>query len=242
MRKYAQQSWHGSILRRHADNARPQCPRPAPSTRLECANGRTCGRPQGRFRSSFGLRCLFGIRDQHTDRPYSRQEPGAIATRQGAEAFGWGQSATPRPGLDARTAPSWSAGAWRPASGEALAGVPIAGCASLLTAKWAHAEVCCATSDIGTGHLYGSWPQVAGRHAGAARSTMSPSSSAIRPLPQSPSRKAVRGLRPQLSNGIRDDSRRGPRGNLLRLAKQMPNSPLADRSARRGSRLRTASL
>ena len=89
-------------------------------------------------------RC-YSDRDQHGDRPYSSKSL-RDCYRQGAEAFGWsGRSAEPRSMRDGTDLVGWgmATGVW-----EALQ-VPIA-VRIVLTAN-GHAEVACATSDIGTG-------------------------------------------------------------------------------------------
>ena len=60
------------------------------------------------------LRC-YSERDQHDDRPFSSKALRECY-RHGAEAFGW-DSAIPSRARCA-TAATWSAGAWRPASGK----------------------------------------------------------------------------------------------------------------------------
>jgi xanthine dehydrogenase YagR molybdenum-binding subunit len=108
----------------------------------------------------FRLRC-YSDRDQHNDRPYGSKNLRECY-RQGAEAFGWDKR-TPEPrsmrdgaelvGLGMAT------GVW-----EALQ-VPIT-VRIVLTAN-GHAEISCATSDIGTG-TYTIMTQVAADMLGAA--------------------------------------------------------------------------
>src|SRR5260370_36139980 len=92
------------------------------------------------------LRLLcYSDRDQHTDRPYSSKSLRECY-RQGAEAFGWDRrNLEPRSMCDDTELVGWgiATGVW-----EALQ-VPIA-VRAVLTAD-GHAEVSCATSDIGTG-------------------------------------------------------------------------------------------
>ena len=90
------------------------------------------------------LRC-YSDRDQHGDRPYSSKRL-RDCYRQGAETFGWDRrSPQPRSMRDGTELVGWgmATGVW-----EALQ-VPIA-VRIVLTAN-GHAEVSCATSDIGTG-------------------------------------------------------------------------------------------
>ena len=90
------------------------------------------------------LRC-YSDRDQHADRPYSSKNL-RDCYRQGAEAFGWDKrNPGPRSMRDGSELVGWgmATGVW-----EAMQ-VPI-GVRIALTAN-GHAEVSCATSDIGTG-------------------------------------------------------------------------------------------
>src|SRR5438132_2630701 len=165
------------------------------------------------------LRC-YSDRDQHTDRPYSSKSLRECY-RQGAEAFGWAKrSREPRSMRDSTELVGWgmATGVW-----EALQ-VPIS-VRIVLTAN-GHAEVSCATSDIGTG-TYTIMTQVAADMLGLPLDsvTIKLGDSA---LPQSP----VEGgswSAASVSNGIATTSDAG-RKELLRLAKQMPNSPLANAS------------
>jgi len=86
----------------------------------------------------------------------------ANAYRQGAEAFGW-TSAIPSRARCAMEA-TWWAGAWLPAFWEALQ-MPIA--VRIVLSSNGHAEVSCATSDIGTG-TYTIMTQVAADMLGVA--------------------------------------------------------------------------
>ena len=90
------------------------------------------------------LRC-YSDRDQHSNRPYSSKSL-RDCYRQGAEAFGWsGRSPEPRSMRDGTDLVGWgmATGVW-----EALQ-VPIA--VRIVLTTNGHAEVACATSDIGTG-------------------------------------------------------------------------------------------
>jgi xanthine dehydrogenase YagR molybdenum-binding subunit len=163
------------------------------------------------------LRC-YSERDQHEDRPYSSK-----ALRdcyyQGAEAFGWSKrSPAPRSMRDGGDLVGWgmATGVW-----EALQ-VPIA-VRIVLTAN-GHAEVACATSDIGTG-TYTIMAQVAADMLGLPLESISVKLGDSS-LPQSP----VEGgswIAASVSNGIVTTAN-AIRDELLRLARQMPNSPLAD--------------
>jgi xanthine dehydrogenase YagR molybdenum-binding subunit len=162
------------------------------------------------------LRC-YSDRQQHTDRPYSSKSL-RDCYRQGAEAFGWDKrSPEPCSMRNGTELVGWgmATGVW-----EALQ-VPIA-VRIALTAN-GHAEVSCATSDIGTG-TYTIMAQVAADTLGLPidNVTIKLGDST---LPQSP----VEGgswIAASVSNGIVTTSD-AVRTELLRLAKQMPNSPLA---------------
>ena len=106
------------------------------------------------------LRC-YSDRDQHDDRPYSSKALRECY-RQGAEAFGWDKrNPEPRSMRDGSDLVGWgmATGVW-----EALQ-VPIT-VRIVLTAN-GHAEVACATSDIGTG-TYTIMAQVAADMLGPA--------------------------------------------------------------------------
>ena len=163
------------------------------------------------------LRC-YSDRDQHTDRPYSSKSL-RDCYRQGAEAFGWDRrNPEPRSMRDGTELVGWgmASGVW-----EALQ-VPITVRIGL-TAN-GHAEVSCATSDIGTG-TYTIMAQVAADMLGLPLDNVT-IKLGDSTLPQSP----VEGgswIAASVANGIAttvDAIRR----ELLHLAKQMPNSPLAD--------------
>ena len=163
------------------------------------------------------LRC-YSDRDQHSDRPYSSKSL-RDCYRQGAEAFGWDRrSPEPRSMRDGTELVGWgmATGVW-----EALQ-VPIT-VRIVLTAN-GHAEVSCATSDIGTG-TYTIMAQVAAEMLGLPLDSVT-IKLGDSTLPQSP----VEGgswIAASVSNGIVTTSD-AVREELLRLAKQMPNSPLAD--------------
>jgi xanthine dehydrogenase YagR molybdenum-binding subunit len=163
------------------------------------------------------LRC-YSDRDQIANRPYSSKKLRECY-RQGAEAFGWDKrNPEPRAMRDGNELVGWgmATGIW-----EALQ-MPIT-VRIVLTAN-AHAEVSCATSDIGTG-TYTIMAQVAADMLGLPLEhiTIKLGDST---LPQSP----VEGgswIAASVSNGIATTSE-AIRKELLRLAKRMPNSPLAD--------------
>jgi len=163
------------------------------------------------------LRC-YSDRDQHTDRPYSSKSL-RDCYRQGADAFGWGKrSPEPRSMRDGGELVGWgmASGVW-----EALQ-VPIT-VRIVLTAN-GHAEVSCATSDIGTG-TYTIMAQVAAEMLGLPLDSVT-IKLGDSTLPQSP----VEGgswIAASVSNGIAATAAT-VRNELLRLARQMPNSPLAD--------------
>ena len=139
------------------------------------------------------------------------------------------------------TAATWSAGAWRPASGTRCRRQSL--CASCSSAN-GHAEVACATSDIGTG-TYTIMAQVAADMLGLPLENIS-IKLGDSSLPQSP----VEGgswIAASVANGIATTAA-AIRNELLRLAKQIPNSPLADagvgrcRARRRQAREQTRLL
>ena len=163
------------------------------------------------------LRC-YSDRDQHEDRPYSSKALRECY-RQGAEAFGWDKrNPEPRSMRDGSDLVGWgmATGIW-----EAVQ-VPIT--VRIVLGANGHAEVACATSDIGTG-TYTIMAQVAADMLGLPLDNISiklGNSS----LPQSP----VEGgsfIATSVSNGIVTTAG-AIRDELLRLAKQIPNSPLAN--------------
>ena len=162
------------------------------------------------------LRC-YSERDQHEDRPYSSKALRACY-RQGAEAFGWDKrNPAPRSMRDGSDLIGWgmATGVW-----EALQ-VPIT-VRIVLTAN-GHAEVACATSDIGTG-TYTIMAQVAADALGLPIESIS-IKLGDSSLPQSP----VEGgswIAASVSNGIVTTAA-AIRDELLALAGRIPDSPLA---------------
>lgn len=163
------------------------------------------------------LRC-YSERDQNGDKPYSSKAL-RDCYRQGAEAFGWDKrSAEPRSMRDGHELVGWgmATGIW-----EALQ-VPIA--VRIVLSANGHAEVSCATSDIGTG-TYTIMTQVAADMLGLPLDSIT-IKLGDSTLPQSP----VEGgswIAASVANGIATTAG-AVREQLLRLAKRMPNSPLAD--------------
>ena len=163
------------------------------------------------------LRC-YSDRDQHSDRPFASKALRECY-RQGADAFGWhSRNPQPRSMRDDGDLVGWgmATGVWD--AFQAPITVRIA-----LTAN-GHAEVACATSDIGTG-TYTIMAQVAADMLGLPIDdvTIKLGDST---LPQSP----VEGgswIAVSVSNGIATTAR-AIRDDLLRLAQQIPNSPLAN--------------
>jgi xanthine dehydrogenase YagR molybdenum-binding subunit len=161
------------------------------------------------------LRC-YSDRDQHGDRPYSSKNLRACY-RQGAEAFGWDRrSPEPRSMRDGTelVGQGMATGVW-----EALQ-VPIA--VRIVLAANGHAEVSCATSDIGTG-TYTIMAQVAADMLGLPLDSVT-INLGDSTLPQSP----VEGgswIAASVANGIASTAA-VVREELLRLAKQAPDSPL----------------
>jgi xanthine dehydrogenase YagR molybdenum-binding subunit len=162
------------------------------------------------------LRC-YSERDQHTDRPYSSKGLHDCY-RQGAAAFGWERrNPETRSTRDGTELVGWgmATGIW-----EALQ-TTIA--VRIVLSANGHAEVSCATSDIGTG-TYTIMTQVAADMLGLPLDSVT-IKLGDSTLPQSP----VEGgswIAASVSNGIMTTSD-AVRKELLRLAKQMPNSPLA---------------
>jgi xanthine dehydrogenase YagR molybdenum-binding subunit len=163
------------------------------------------------------LRC-YSDRDQNSDRPYSSKSL-RDCYHQGAEAFGWHRrNPQPRSMRDGNELVGWgmATGVW-----DALQ-MPITARISL--SSNGHAEVSCATSDIGTG-TYTIMTQVAADLLGLPLENIS-----IRlgdsTLPQSP----VEGgswIAASVANAIAEVCAE-VRSELLRLAKSAPESPLAD--------------
>jgi xanthine dehydrogenase YagR molybdenum-binding subunit len=162
------------------------------------------------------LRC-YTDRDQHGNLPFSSKALRECY-RQGAEAFGWSKrSPAPRSMRDGSDLVGWgmATGVW-----EALQ-VPIT--VRIVLGANGHAEVACATSDIGTG-TYTIMAQVAADMLGLPLDniTIKLGDSS---LPQSP----VEGgswIAASVANGIATTAA-DIRDELLRLAKQVPDSPLA---------------
>ena len=163
------------------------------------------------------LKC-YSERNQHSDLPYSSKGLRECY-RQGSQAFGWDKrKPEPRSMRDGPELVGWgmASGVW-----EALQ-VPIA-VRIVLTAN-GHAEVSCATSDIGAG-TYTIMAQVAAEMLGLPLDNVT-IKLGDSTLPQSP----VEGgswIAASVSNGIVTTAG-AVRTELLRLAKQMPNSLLTD--------------
>src|SRR5580704_19235696 len=163
------------------------------------------------------LRCYSDC-DQHSNRPYGSKNL-RDCYRQGAEAFGWsGRNLEPRSMRDGTDLVGWgmATGVW-----EALQ-VPIT-VRITLTAN-GHAEVACATSDIGTG-TYTIMAQVAADMLGLPIDNISVKLGDST-LPQS----QVEGgswTAASVSHAIAVTAGK-VRKDLLQLAKKIPNSPLRD--------------
>jgi xanthine dehydrogenase YagR molybdenum-binding subunit len=163
------------------------------------------------------LRC-YSDRDQHEDRPFSSKAL-RDCYRQGAEAFGWNRrSPEPRSMRDGGDLVGWgmATGVW-----DAMQ-MPIA--VRIALTSNGHAEVACATSDIGTG-TYTIMAQVAADMLGLPIDNIS-IKLGDSSLPQSP----VEGgswIAASVANGIVTTAE-AIRNELLRLTKQMPDSPLAN--------------
>ncbi len=163
------------------------------------------------------LRC-YSERNQDTDQPFSSKALRECY-RQGAEAFGWDKrNPEPRSMRDGGDLVGWgmATGVWD--AWQAPITVRI-----VLSAN-GHAEVACATSDIGTG-AYTIMAQVAADMLGLPLEAISVKLGDSS-LPQSP----VEGgswIAALVSNGIATTAA-AIRDELLRLAKQIPNSPLAN--------------
>ena len=163
------------------------------------------------------LRC-YSERDQNDDRPFSSKALRECY-RQAAEAFGWNRrNPEPRSMRDAGDLVGWgmATGVWDALQWTITVRV-------VLSAN-GHAEVACATSDIGTG-TYTIMAQVAADMLGLPLENIS-IKLGDSSLPYSP----VEGgswIAASVSNGIAATAE-AIRDELLRLAKQMPNSPLAN--------------
>jgi xanthine dehydrogenase YagR molybdenum-binding subunit len=163
------------------------------------------------------LQC-YSDRDQNNDRPFASKALRECY-RRGAEAFGWNRrSPEPCSMRDGGDLVGWgmATGVWDAFQAPITVGIALS--------ANGHAEVACATSDIGTG-TYTIMAQVAADMLGLPLDNVS-----IRlgdsSLPQSP----VEGgswIAVSVSNAIATTAR-AIRDELLRLAKQMPGSPLAN--------------
>jgi xanthine dehydrogenase YagR molybdenum-binding subunit len=163
------------------------------------------------------LRC-YSDRDQIRNLPYSSKALRECY-RQGADSFGWrNRNPEPRWMREGADLVGWgmATGVW-----DAFQ-VPIS--VRIVLSANGHAEVACATADIGTG-TYTIMAQVAADMLGLPLDNIS-----IRlgdsTLPQSP----VEGgswMAASVSNGIATTAE-AIRSEVLRLAKQIRNSPLAD--------------
>ena len=163
------------------------------------------------------LRC-YSDRDQNEDKPFASKALRECY-RQAAEAFGWDKrNPAPRSMRDGSDLIGFgmATGIW-----EALQ-VPIT--VRIALSANGHAEVACATSDIGTG-TYTIMAQVAADMLGLPLENISVKLGDSS-LPPSP----VEGgswIATSVSNGIVTTAG-AIRDELLRFAKQMPNSPLAN--------------
>jgi xanthine dehydrogenase YagR molybdenum-binding subunit len=163
------------------------------------------------------LRC-YSDRDQHSGHPYSSKALRECY-QQGSAAFGWDKrSAEPCSMRDGSELIGWgmASGVWDAWQ------MPIA-VRIVLTAN-GHAEVSCATSDIGTG-TYTIMAQVAAEMLGLPLESVTIRLGDSR-LPQSP----VEGgswIAASVANGIAHTAH-SVRDELLQIARQMPDSPLAD--------------
>ena len=163
------------------------------------------------------LRC-YSDRDQNNDRPFSSKALRKCY-RQGAEAFGWDKrNPEPRSMRDGGDLVGWgmATGVWDALQWQITVRIAV-------NAN-GHAEVACATSDIGTG-TYTIMAQVAADMLGLPLENISVQLGEST-LPQSP----VEGgswIAASVSSGIVTTANL-IRDELLRLAKQMPNSPLAN--------------
>jgi xanthine dehydrogenase YagR molybdenum-binding subunit len=163
------------------------------------------------------LRC-YSDRDQNQDIPYTSKKLRECY-RQGAEAFGWNRrSSAPRSMRDGSELIGWgmATGVW-----EAL---QMKTAARITLSANGHAEIACATSDIGTG-TYTIMAQVAAEMLGVPFDDVT-----VRlgdsTLPHSP----VEGgswMAASVSHAIATTSNE-VRNEILRLAKTMPDSPLAN--------------
>ena len=160
----------------------------------------------------------YSDREQNEDIPFTSKKLRECY-RQGAEAFGWDKrNPEPRTMRDGGELVGWgmATGIW-----EALQ-MPIA--VRIVVTANGHAEVACATSDIGTG-TYTIMAQVAADMLGLPLDSIS-IKLGDSALPRSP----VEGgswIAASVSNAIATTSQ-AIRNELLRLAKKVPASPLVD--------------
>src|SRR5712671_5357616 len=163
------------------------------------------------------LRC-YSEKDQNEDVPYTSKQLRECY-RQGAETFGWNQrKAEPRSMRDGSDLMGWgmATGVW-----EALQ-MPTA--ARIVLTANGHAEVSCAASDIGTG-TYTIMAQVAADALGLPIESITVKLGDST-LPQAP----VEGgswTAASASHAVAAAAEE-VRGELLALAKKMPNSPLSN--------------
>jgi xanthine dehydrogenase YagR molybdenum-binding subunit len=163
------------------------------------------------------LRC-YSDRNQNTDQPFSSKALRECY-RQGAQAFGWDKrNPEARSMRDGSDLVGWgmATGVWDAWQ------MPIT--VRIVMGANGHAEVACATSDIGTG-TYTIMAQVAADKLGLPLENISVELGDSN-LPQSP----VEGgswIAASVSNGIATTAA-AICDELLRLAKQIPNSPLAN--------------
>src|SRR6476619_2854010 len=166
------------------------------------------------------LRC-YSHKDQNEDLPYTSKALRECYS-EGAKAFGWDKrNPEPRSMRDGNNLVGWgmATGVW-----EALQ-MPVA--VRIVLGANGHAEVACAASDIGTG-TYTIMAQVAADKLALPIENITVKLGDSR-LPQSP----VEGgswIAASVANGIVTTAE-AIRGELLRLAKQFPNSPLSNTSA-----------
>jgi xanthine dehydrogenase YagR molybdenum-binding subunit len=162
------------------------------------------------------LKC-YSDRDQNEDKPFASKALRECY-REGAAAFGWDKrNPAPRSMRDGQDLIGYgmATGIW-----EALQ-IPIT--VRIALSANGHAEVACATSDIGTG-TYTIMAQVAADMLGLPLDNIS-IKLGDSSLPQSP----VEGgswIATSVSNGIMTTAG-AIRDELLRMAREMPNSPLA---------------
>jgi xanthine dehydrogenase YagR molybdenum-binding subunit len=163
------------------------------------------------------LRC-YSDRDQHDDIPYTSKKLRECY-RQGAEAFGWDKrNPEPRSTREGTELIGWgmASGVW-----EALQ-MPTA--ARIVLTANGHAEVACSFSDIGTG-TYTIAAQVAADALGLPLDNITVKLGDST-LPQAPVEGGSWGAA-SVAHAIAKTAGE-VRAELLRAAKTMPNSPLAD--------------